>query len=357
MTVQEFLKGYAAFAEDAGLTKYSIDQYRSYLNNVCKRLPAVASHLEHIAAASLADEKAAYAEQMNAAVTAAQKDDACTIGAKQLRNYKSAVALLIAYVSEMEWTKGKGASAKPVLCSVSEYDRKDLRRIFRSRVKTQDRLSYSYGVFAARILCRIAGRHKVALFNKAVDNVKFLISSDGKRFVRLKSVDKLSIAADGFVYVSAAGQTYSLYTEAVKGGKSAGYEKLRANTMRDLSLDHDMPLYHALERALDTMPAYKKLSDSVKGYQTRVGAPNASELSKNYWKDQYGRETIDENAVLREMGAFIDGTQMTVMFTPYNSSKSKSISAFPSAPVGTGSMGARNLLKEYSPEEIETLFD
>jgi hypothetical protein len=323
MSTKDFLNEYAAFVMESGLSKYSSDQYKSYLNNVCKKFVGIENHLNMIAESVDADEQGYYAEQMNAVISSALKKENFFISKKKLRDYKCAVALLIAYISNFDWIKGEGSTSKPILSCVSEYNRKDLRRIFLSRVKTQDRLSYSYGVFAARILCKIAARYKVKIFNKMIDEVKFLVASDANKFVCLKQIDKLMIAIDGYVYIESGGKIYSVYTEVVKNGISTGYEKAKVSTMRDLSLDHDTPLYHALYNALGTMPEYKKLSDSIKQYQKTCGKMTASNLSKTYLDSVYQGIRIDEKSLLDEIGAFIDNTEITIMLTSYNSSKSK----------------------------------
>ena len=318
-----FLNEFEAFAIDADISEYSAAQYKSYLRNVCKKLPCVTNHLDLIATSDNACDKAIYAEQMNAAVTLALKDDACPVSKKRLRDYKCAVAMLVAFVSDLDWNKGKGATAKPVLACASEYSKKDLRRIFLSRVKTQDRLSYSYGVFVARLICKIASKHKIKPFNYLVENIKFLVGPDKNKFIRLKNVDKLTIATDGHAYIESKGKSYPVYTEVVKGGKSIGYEVANVTTMRDLSLDHDTPLYYALRSAFPDMPEYKKLSDSVKDYKDNGKKQNATNLSRDYYKNEYNNICISEKTLLEEICAFIDATQITIMLTSYNSSKNK----------------------------------
>ena len=325
MKVTDFLKEYSAFVLDSGLSQFSADQYKSYLKNACKKLPAITNHLELIAESNNASDQAIYAEQMNAAICSALSDATCSVTKKSLSNYKCAVTVLVAYIAGFDWVKGEGASQRVTLTRVSEYSKKDIKRVFLSRVKTQDRFSYSYGVFAARILQKIASRHKLKIFNNMVDEVKFLVGADKNRFILFKNIDKLIIDVDGHVYIDSKGKTYPLYTEVVKNGVSSGYEVTTVKTMRDLSLDHDTPLYYTLKDSLDSMPEYKKLSDSVKHHINSLKKIEASKFSTDYFKKIYPSLGIDENVLLKEMSEFLDGTKMTVMFTPYNSSKNKSI--------------------------------
>ncbi|MBQ7294409.1 MAG: hypothetical protein IJW79_11810 [Clostridia bacterium] len=322
MTTTDFIKAYEAFVLDGRLSKFSAEQYKSYLKNTCKKLPGISTHLDMISASGDADEQAVYAEQINAALTSALKDDSFPLKKKTLRNYKSAAAMLVAFLAELDSEKKK-SKITVSLTGASEYTRNDIRKIFLARVRTQDRMSYSYGVFAARVLSRIATARKVKLFGKMIDNVKFLISSDGNNFIRLKKVDSLIIAADKHAYITSGGQTYPVYTQVVKDGKSTGYEIATVKSMRDLSLDHDSPLYYALETALPAMPEYGKLSASFKSFKDANGKMTAAHLSTQYFEKVFPALKLCESTILKETGAFLDGTQMTVMLKSYNSSKNK----------------------------------
>ena len=335
MTKNEFLNAYRTFALDAGFSAHSTAQYVSYLNNTCQKLPGVTDHLDYIAASTDPDVQAVYAEQMNAAITLALKTNTAAVTRKRLHDYKSAVNLLVAFLAGQAWVKSKGAVALPTLTSVSEYSRNDLRKIFLSRLKTQDRMSYSYGVFAARVLCKIATRHKVKLFNKAVDEAKFLYAPDKNSFFRLKEIDKLTIATDGHAYIERKGKTYPVYTETYQKGNAVAFEIANVTSVRFLSLDHDIPMYDALQAALGNMPEYKKLSDDILAYKAANPNMNASDLSTAYYDLLYPNLTVREDVLLAEIGAFLDATQLTVMHASYNSSKNKNTvpAAATSAPV------------------------
>ena len=98
MIAKDFLNEYAAFVMESGLSKYSSDQYKSYLNNVCKKFTGMEKYLDLIAESADADEQGYYAEQMNAAISSALKKENFFISKKKLIDYKCAVALLIAYI-------------------------------------------------------------------------------------------------------------------------------------------------------------------------------------------------------------------------------------------------------------------
>ncbi|MBQ2825127.1 MAG: hypothetical protein IJF19_02530 [Clostridia bacterium] len=323
MNMKDFLEVYKNYATDTKCTPQSAESYVSYLRGACKNLPGIHNNLNLIAASTDSDIKSMYAEQINAEITTALKSGSCPVKSKTLRNYKSAVNLLIAFLSDTSQTASNSTVSAPVLISESEYTRKDLRTIFLSRLKTQDRLSYSYGVFAVRILCKIAAKHKIKLFNQTVENIKFLYGPDKKSFFRLKEIDKLIIATDGNAYIEVKGKTYPLYTETYHKGKGAGFEIANVKTLRSLSLDHDTPLVKALELEIKAMNEYKKLSDDVMNYMKSNAVSNASDFSKSYFNHQYPYLNVSEASVLQEISNFLKDMQLTIMHTSYNSSKNK----------------------------------
>lgn len=326
MTTSEFLNEYYNFVIEAGFSKNSADQYKSYLRNVGKKLPSVENNLDLIASVEDMAAQSVYVEQMNVAITNALKSGNASVSSKRLNDYRCAVTVLHAFVEELAWDKGNGAIDKPSLTGISEYECKNIKKTFLSRVRTQDRLTYPYGVFAARILSRISTTYKVKLFDKMIENIKFLVSPVGNEYVHLKDIDKLIITDEGYVCIEVKGKINYVYTEIVRDGDSAGYEKLVVSSIGDLSLDHDTPLYIALQEALANMPEYKKISDSVKKYW-KENKSIAAKFSKDYYEKKYNavKEDINETVMLKEMKEFLDNTSMTVMHKSYNSSKSKNI--------------------------------
>ena len=322
MTVNEFLTSYKSFVVDAGFTINSAHQYVSYLRNVCKKLPGIETKLEQIATSDDVIMQSMYAEELNVAISKELKKVNSNVSLKKLRDYKSAVNVLVAFLSGNEWEKNQGPTIKPKLDCDSEYSRNDLRKIFLSRLKTQDRMSYSYGVFAARILCKIATANKVKLFNKMAENVKFIYSINPQRFFKLKEINKLIIAVDGFAYVECKGKVYPIYTAVYKNGKHIGFEKANITMARYLSLDHDKPMVEALEKQLLNMPEYKKLSDDIMRFKNTYKG-NISKLSIDYYNGEYKNLLINETKILEEMGTFLDSLQLTIMHSSYNSSKNK----------------------------------
>ncbi len=323
MLLNDFLDEYKKYAIDTVCTQESAESYISYLRGACKHLPGLEKNLELIATSKSINLQAIYAEQINTAICKALKSKNAPVKSKTLQNYKSASNLLIAFLSDATHIATFNKTALPVLNSESEYTRKDLRTIFLSRLKTQDRMSYSYGVFAVRVLCKIAAKHKVKLFNNAVENIKFLYGPDPKSFFRLKNIDKLIISIDGHAYIEKDGITYPLYTENFQKGKGVGFEIAKTKTLRDLSLDHDIPLVKALEQEITTMPEYKKLSDDIMRFKKNHIISNASDFSKKYYEQEYPLLQVSEASILNEISEFLKDMQLTIMHTSYNSSKNK----------------------------------
>lgn len=333
MTKKEFYVGFSDFMADADFSKYSIAQYKKYLNNACKNLPGIQDLMEKIAESDNQRVQEQYAEAINAAITSAQNDENCSISSKDLSDYKSAVAVLIAYISGQQWEKNVGPVCIIPLNANSEYSKKDLKKIFLARLNTQDRFSYDYGVFAARVLTKIAKKYKVKLYDDAINNIKFLYIDDVNKYVKLKDIDKLVIDKNGYVYALVKRKYkfkyfgpyahYRVYTERYKNGRTHGFERINVRSIADLSLDHEIPMHEALKNEMVNMPEYKKLSDDIMKFKNTHKDLNASELSKEYYNKAYPNLDICEEDMLKEIKTFIDNIQLTIMLRSYNSSKSK----------------------------------
>jgi hypothetical protein len=94
-------------------------------------------------------------------------------------------------------------------------------------------------------------------------------------------------------------------------------------TLTKFDRDTDLEQLQAWKKLYKSMPEYKKMSDSIKLYQSTCSKKNSSDLSKSYLSSIYPGLHIDEKNMLSEIGAFIDDTQITIMLTSYNSAKGK----------------------------------
>lgn len=323
MSVTHFKKAYKTFATtQAHLTKYSADQYASYLNKACQ-LPGMQQQWERIATESNQAKQIQYAEEWCDAIAAAYDDLLCPLTVKQLNNSQSAAHLLLAFVSNVSWIKGKGMSVQ----FTQIISKKAAVTTFKGRLRTQDRI-YDYGAFAADLLAKMATRHKFPLYNTLIDETKFVYDEKGN-FFYLKDIDRIMLANDNHAYFEKDGAIYPIFTETIGTGT---YHKIATNNMRGLSLDHDYPLKSALRTHLQSLPEYKKLSDDILLFKNECKAlypkAQASKIMEEYDKQYASRIHVDELQVLREIKGFLDVLHLTIMYQGDNSAKSnRTISA------------------------------
>lgn len=317
MSEQDFKRSYKSFAiTQAHLTKYSADQYVSYLNKVCQ-LPGMHKQLERIAAESAQTKQIQYVEELCDAIATAYDDPHCPLTIKELSNGQSAAHLLLAFVSKVSWVKHKGLS----LTFTQIFSKKAVVTTFKGRLRTQDRI-YPFGAFAADLLAKMATRHKFPLYNTLIDETKFIYDDKGN-FFYLKDIDRVMLANDSHAYFEKDGEIYPIFTEVPGTGI---YHKITAVKMRHLSLDHDYPLKDALSAYLPSLPEYKKLSDDIllfaKEYKILHPRAKAPKIMEEYDKQYTSRIHIDELQTLREVKNFLDALHLTIMLQCDNSAKS-----------------------------------
>ena len=317
MSEQDFKRSYKSFAiTQAHLTKYSADQYVSYLNKVCQ-LPGMHKQLERIAAESAQTKQIQYVEELCDAIVTAYDDPHCPLTIKELSNGQSAAHLLLAFVSKVSWVKHKGIA----VIFTQIFSKKNVVSIFKGRLRTQDRI-YAFGAFPADLLAKMATRHKFALYNQLIDETKFIYDDKGN-FFYLKDIDRVMLANNHQAYFEKGGTIYSVFT---KNPIEDIYQKLTCDKMKQLSLDHDYPLERALRKYLGSMPEFKKLSDDVllfkNEYKITHPKAKAPEIMEAYDKQYASRIHVDEVTVLKEAKHFLDALHLTIMDKDFNSLKS-----------------------------------
>ena len=327
MNEQQFKQSYKSFAiTQAHLTKYSANQYVSYLNKV-RQLPGMDKQLARIATESTQTKQIQHVEEWCDAIAAAYDDPLCPLTIKELSNGQSAAHLLLAFVSKVSWVKHKGIA----VTFTQIFSQKNVMSIFKGRLRTQDRI-YPFGAFPADLLAKMATRHKFALYNQLIDETKFIYDDKGN-FFYLKDIDRVMLANNHQAYFEKGGTIYPVFTENPSVGI---YQKLICDKMKQLSLDHDYPLEGALRAYIGSMSEFKKLSDDVllfkKAYKTTHPKANASDIMTAYDKNYASRIHVDEIAVLQEAKKFLDVLHLTIMEKSLNSAKGKrKISASASA--------------------------
>ena len=91
------------------------------------------------------------------------------------------------------------------------YNKKAIRSIFLSRLTTQDRI-YDFGAFPINIIHGLANRKKIALFDKIIDEIKFIYDDKGN-YCLFKEIDRLLLANDNHAYFEKNGKIYPIFTQ------------------------------------------------------------------------------------------------------------------------------------------------
>lgn len=319
MTSNEFKLSYKRFLTT--VTKHTIhtaDKYVSYINKA-SLLPGMEDIWERLALCNDSVKKTKYVEDLCNVISDAFVDPKCTIKEKDLRDSQSSAHVLLAFVSGQIWEKHKGIKVQ----FTAIYNHKVLRSKFLSRLTTQDRI-YSFGSFPINIINGMANRRKISLFDKMIDEVKFIYNQKGE-FFYFKDINRVMLGNDGHAYFEKGGKIYSIFTQIPKK-VPAEYCVICAPKIDDLSLDHDNPIEKELKKRINTMPTLMRLSTDIWNYkqeykQTHKGANNRTILSayKNKMLD------VNEDELIKEIEVFLNTLSLTIMQFNFNSSKNNKI--------------------------------
>jgi hypothetical protein len=327
--LKNFFKEYKEYLVETDHTANVAEQYCTYLRGAVRDLDVDDDFWEYFAESNNTFEHARLSEILKASLYEAKSDSTCVISKRDLANYNSAINQLIAFVSTTP-TKHSTPAVRPlpptlIVGATSSYDRADLISIFKSRLKTQDRF-YAFGTYPARIVGKIIANSlpRIDLYEKLINETKFLCGPSASDFYLLKNVDKLTIAR-GRAYIEVSGRAYMVYTETFKKGISAGFVPATVNTMSDLSLDHIQPMYDVLKSCLPSYTEYLKFSDSVLSYRRANPKTSLSIFSSDYYTIVYPTLKLDEQKLIDEIFDFIGRLSLVIMDRKSNSSKSKSI--------------------------------
>lgn len=344
-TTKTIFKDYNTYLTDTGYTRNSADQYCSYLRKACELFNLGEGFPEAIIAITDTNVRASLCEYLMARLSQELKNTTDKAVKDKISKYKSSVAIFSEFVSpeddaepmmaattsfmpaedDSESMKTTSASFLPAVALPCEsvYEKKDLMRIFKSRLVTQDR--YYYGdnnCFPARIINRIATKNKVRdLYKKLILNTKFIYKADKYKVFLLREIDKLTIKADGFVTMEVKGKEYDIYTEIWKNKKLVGYDKLRVSSIRYISLDHVVSVHSKLTEFLKTHPEFSALSNHVMNYKNNSRDTSASDFSVYYFNNHYSELSVDESVMLDEIAEFINKLELSILHKSFNSSK------------------------------------
>lgn len=315
MTVKEFKLSYKNFLINVTKHTYNAaNKYISYINKACG-LPGMNNLWDKLACCDDPFQKTKYVEELCDAIVSAFSDPTCKLKEKDLRDSQSSAHVLLAFVSGQTWTKYKGISIK----FNSVYNKNSLRSKFLSRLTTQDRI-YSFGSFPINLINGIANRKKHPLFDKMIDEIKFVYNSKGD-FFYFKDIARVMIATDGHAYFEKDGEIYPVFTQIPKK-IPAEYCIIQAPKIDDLSLDHDNPIEKELKKQIATMPTLKTLSLDILNFKktyklTHKKADNRTVL--NTYKKHMIK--VDEDALLNEIEKFIKSLSLSIMQRNLNSKK------------------------------------
>jgi len=320
MTVQDYKLAYKHFLINVTKhSRHSANKYVSYINKVCP-LPGMHDLWERLATCENPEIKTKYVEALCDEIATALDDPSCTIKEKDLRDSQSSAHVLLAFVSGQIWAKHKGIQIQ----FTSIYNKKALRSKFLSRLTTQDRI-YSFGAFPIYIVNSIARQRKISLFDKMIDETKFIYNNKGDYFY-FKDIDRVMIGNDGHAYFSKDRVVYTVFTQIPKK-TPAEYCVAHIPKIDDLSLDHDNPVKKVLKSEISTMPVLNLLSQDIWKFKqsyksTHKSADNRAVLGAY----KHVMMKVDEVALIKETEAFLNQLSLTIMERGFNSSKNDSVS-------------------------------
>ena len=205
------------------------------------------------------------------------------------------------------------------------YENKDLFRIFKSRLITQDRI-YSDGTYLpCRMFNKLFSKDKSykELIKSVLAKTVFLL--DGGDKAVLSDVKAIAFEGNEVFAVLKNGVKKAVITEVHVNGQPVTYEKIRTERIRDLSLDHDVPLVKLVNENILHYPNMMTLSNSLIAYKNANTGKGytKSKLSTYFMRDEYSKLRIDKTQLLNELCDLYNKVNLTIMLSKYNSSKNK----------------------------------
>lgn len=330
MDAKQFYEQFQTFLLDVDeprTTKESARSYASYLRGANRRFsPLEDKRADYFAyVADLPNEtRSVLVGEFLAKLQAERRNPSSIHCKKTLGNYCSALRALEDFYqsSDLPFIPLPPTTPKSTNHSIRiDYTATQIRRSFRSRLKTQDRF-YDFGSFPCRLLGRIFHSNKeyFSLYEDLIDKTKLLL--DNGAVTSLQSVRGIVIDG-GFAYALIGNGKKLIYTQAFANGRPNGIKPMEASALSSLSLDHDRSLYDTLKDRLGKMPTLKRLGEDIVSYRQGRSFPNASSFTKEYYAKAYPALGIDRALLLKELKDFFSCLSLTVMNNRDNSSKNK----------------------------------
>ena len=331
--LKSFFMEYKEYLVDTDRSLNSADQYCTYLRKACSFLNLGEGFLEAIIAISDANVKAALCEYIMAKLSNEFKNATDKVLKKQISNYKSAVVALSEFLTYEDDESDATLSLLPAVTLPFEsvYDQKELIKIFKSRLESQDRYYMDEGdnaSFSARVIKRIATKTKRKnIYKELILNTRFLYQADENKFFRLSEISRLIIKTDGFVKIEVKGTEYDVYTQVYVKGKFIGFELLRVSSVALVSLDHVRSMHELYPSFLDEHSELKKLSDNVLKHRREHLDMRVDQFATYYYNEIYSEISaeegivIDENLLMDDVCELIEKLELVIIHKSYNSSK------------------------------------
>ena len=319
MTSNEFKLSYKKFLTTVTKhTPHTADKYVSYINKA-SLLPGMEDIWERLAACNDSVKKTKYVEDLCNVISEAFDDPKCSLKEKDLRDSQSSAHVLLAFVSGQIWEKYKGIKVQ----FTAIYNHKVLRSKFLSRLTTQDRI-YSFGSFPINIINGMANRRKISLFDKMIDEVKFIYNPKGE-FFYFRDIARVMLGSDKHAYFEKDGKIYSIFTQ-IPQKVPAEYCVVCAPKIDDLSLDHDNPIEKELKKRINTMPTLMTLSEDIWNYKQEYKKSYKTADNRMVLGAYKSRMlNVNEEELIKEIEVFLNCLSLTIMQRNFNSSKSNKI--------------------------------
>lgn len=244
-------------------------------------------------------------------------------GYKTIQNHYSAVMTLSAYLgeSETEWDGIDILSTMMITPINNKYSYREVLSVFTLRINTQDRY-YDNCCFPCRLFNKIFKGEKRYddLIKKMLNDTVFCLDKGQEE--EFKNIKEIAFTNNNIVVTTNKGKVSELYTEVYKKGKSAGFERINNALLKDLSLDHKMPLVDLLKKKINSYVELKKISDNLLIYKNKTKL-SGSKLCTIFYETILNTLLVNKDVLFNELQDFFSEISLIIMLKKYNSSKNK----------------------------------
>lgn len=277
-------------------------------------------------------------QYITAAIDALSRKDADKIlgrAKKSLQNYKSALFSYLDFFAEQFAsdsddiknqisdsievdTPSKELSQKKI---IQEYPKKDLLKVFSSRIKTQDRC-YADIFFPIRFVTRVfREQNKQDIFRDWLGNLlNSIIVFTEKGTTSLSQISSLIIENEAVYIITKDNTKEMVYT---KLSDNTTLIPLKTNTLAQIAIDHDPPLYNIMISNKNQLPIIYLISQKLREYiKDKIDYKNLSEASRIEELSEF-IQTISIQDLLSELKLITSETNLQLMDRSQNTSKGK----------------------------------